>query len=121
MKNRTFWHRLGFAVAGIVAVWQRERSFRTQAAAAVAALVVTLYLRPGLLWVAAVVLSVALVLALELLNSALEAMIDHLHPDIAPAIKIAKDAAAGAVLLASFGAAVVGALMLASVWWRCHS
>jgi undecaprenol kinase len=118
MKNGRFWHRLGFALAGIVAVWQRERSFRTQIAAAVSAVAVTVLLRPGLLWAAAVVLSIALVLVLELLNSALEAMIDHLHPDIAPAIKIAKDAAAGAVLVASSSAAVVGALMLVSVWWR---
>jgi undecaprenol kinase len=115
MKNRGFQSRLGFAVAGIVAVWRRERSFRTQTAAAGAAIAATVLLRPGLLWAAAVILSVALVLALELLNSALEAMIDRLHPDIAPAIKLAKDAAAGAVLVASIGAAVVGALMLLSV------
>jgi undecaprenol kinase len=116
MKNRTFLHRLGFAMAGIVAVWQGERSFRTQVAAAVVTLAVTTLLRPGLLWAAALALSIGLVLALELLNSALEAMIDHLHPDIAPAIKIAKDAAAGAVLVASISAALVGALMLVSVW-----
>ena len=116
MKNRSFQLRFGFAVAGIVTVWRRERSFRTQAAAAVAAIAATILLRPGLLWAAAVVLSVSLVLALELLNSALEAMIDHLHPDIAPAIKVAKDAAAGAVLVASIGAAGVGALMLMSVF-----
>lgn len=115
MKNRTFWHRLGFAVAGIVVVWRRERSFRTQVGAAIIAIVLTIVLRPGLLWAAAVTLSVGLVLALELLNSALEAMIDHVHPEIAPAIKIAKDAAAGAVLVASISAAVVGMLMLAAV------
>jgi undecaprenol kinase len=62
-------------------------------------------------------LSISLVLALELINSALEALIDHLHPDVAPAIKIAKDAAAGAVLLASIAAALVGVLMLVSVVW----
>jgi undecaprenol kinase len=118
MKNRTFLHRAGFAVAGIVAVWQRERSFRTQTGVAFAAAAVTLLLRPGLLWGAAIVLSIILVLALELLNSALEAMIDHLHPEIAPAIKIAKDAAAGAVLVASIGASIVGLLMLASVLLR---
>jgi undecaprenol kinase len=118
MKNRTFLFRLRFAVAGIVAVWQRERSFRTQTVAALAAVALTVLLRPGLLWAAAIALSIALVLALELLNSALEAMIDHVHPDIAPAIKIAKDAAAGAVLVASIGAGMVGVLMLASVMWR---
>jgi undecaprenol kinase len=116
MKNRSFRHRLGFAVAGIVTVWQSERSFRTQVAMASVVLALTAALRPGLLWAAAVALAVGLVLALELLNSALEAMIDYVHPEIAPAIKIAKDAAAGAVLVASISAAGVGVLMLASVW-----
>jgi diacylglycerol kinase len=36
------------------------------------------------------------------------------HPAIAPEIKVAKDAAAGAVLVASLGALVVGAMMLAA-------
>jgi undecaprenol kinase len=117
MKNRPFHERLGFAIDGIVAVWRRERSFRTQVGAAVTAVLTTALLRPSLPWVAAVVLSIGLVLALELLNSALEALIDLLHPDVAPAIKIAKDAAAGAVLLASIAAALVALLMLVSVVW----
>jgi undecaprenol kinase len=115
MKNRAFHRRLQFAMAGIITVWRRERSFRTQLIFAVAALLAVTVLRPGLLWGAVVVLSITLVLGLELLNSALEALIDHIHPEIAPAVKIAKDAAAGAVLLASVGAAVVGGCMLISV------
>jgi undecaprenol kinase len=117
MKNRAFHHRMRFAVEGIAAVWTRERSFRTQVGVALVVVVGTAVLRPGLLWGAAVALSIGLVLALELVNSALEAMIDHLHPDVAPAIKIAKDAAAGAVLLASVAAALVGVLMVLSVVW----
>jgi undecaprenol kinase len=112
MKNRPLHERLGFARDGIRAVWLSERSFRTQCWCALAAAVVTLALRPGWIWAALVALSIALVLALELLNSALEYLIDHVHPDIAPAIKMAKDAAAGAVLMASFGALCVGAMML---------
>lgn len=69
-------------------------------------------MRPGLLWTAVVVLAVALVLAFELANSALEYLIDHLHPQIAPEIKRAKDVAAAAVLVASIAALLVGVLML---------
>ncbi len=115
MKNLAFIDRLGFAVAGIRAVWLSERSFRTQGYIAAAAIAVTVVLRPGWGWCAAVALSIALVLALELMNSALEYLADHLHPDIAPEIKTIKDAAAGAVLVASMGAAVVGVCMLLSV------
>lgn len=112
MKNRRFAERLGFAVAGIRTVFVREKSFRSQLALAAAALLVTMALRPGALWSALVALSVALVLALELANSALEYLLDHLHPDAAREIGAAKDAAAAAVLIASLAAAAVGALML---------
>jgi diacylglycerol kinase (ATP) len=50
-----------------------------------------------------------------MVNSALEAVIDHLHPDQADPIRRAKDMAAGAVLIASAGAVVAGVLMVASV------
>lgn len=118
MKNKQFYHRLGFAASGMFAAFRRQRSFRTQILLGLAALAVTIVLRPGLMWAAAVVLSIALVLALELLDTALECAIDRLHPETAPEIKLAKDIAAGAVLIASIGAACVGLLMIASLYWR---
>ena len=118
MKNRPFHERLRFALDGIHAVWQRERSFRTQCVFGVLALAVTMVVRPGWLWAALIVLSIALVLALELANSALEYLIDRVHPDLAPEIKLAKDAAAGAVLVASGAALAIGVMMLAAVWGR---
>jgi undecaprenol kinase len=118
MKNRPFLERLGFAAWGIAAAWRRERSFRTQVLLGVAAVAFTVVLAPALIWAAAVALSIALVLALELLNTALECVVDHLHPEAAPEIKLAKDIAAGAVLVASAGAVAIGTLMLASLLLR---
>lgn len=112
MKNRRFAERLGFASAGLRLVFAREKSFRTQCALALAAALAIVVLRPGPVWSALVVLAIALVLALELVNSALEYLLDHLHPDLAREIGAAKDAAAASVLVASLAAAAVGALML---------
>lgn len=112
MKNRKLSERFGFAWAGIRAAWESEQSFRIQAGFAAALLVALLLLRPPLLWWALCFIMAALVLAAELFNTALEALIDHLHPEIHPAIRTAKDCAAGAVLLLSFGALAVGILML---------
>ena len=117
-KNKQFYHRLGFAASGVSEAWRRERSFRTQVLLALAAIVFTAVFAPGLIWAAAVALSIALVLTLELLNTAMECLIDHLHPETAPEIKLAKDIAAGAVLMASIGAVAVGLLMVVSVFWR---
>ena len=116
MKNKGFLHRLLSAVSGIAMAWKRERSFRTQVVIGLVAIAFTVVLAPGLIWTAVVALSIALVLGLELLNTAIEGVIDHLHPETAPEIKLAKDIAAGAVLLASIGAACVGLLMVASIF-----
>ena len=116
MKNRPFRARLGFALAGIRIVARREKSFRTQLCLAVVAAALTAALRPGAIWAAVMALAIALVLALEMVNAALEYLIDRVHPEIAEEIGFAKDAAAGAVLLASIAAAGVGLAMLASLF-----
>nr|WP_325175567.1 diacylglycerol kinase family protein [Paenibacillus sonchi] len=53
-------------------------------------------------------LAITLVLAAELLNTAIEATIDLVSPEIHPLAKKAKDTAAGAVLLTAVFAAIVG-------------
>ena len=71
-------------------------------------------LRPAPIWWAVVALTIALVMALELINSALETVIDLLHPATHPEIRVAKDMVAGAVLTISIAAlAVAGALVVA--------
>ena len=113
MKNRPFRERLGFALTGIVLVWRREPSFRVQSLMAAFGAAGFAVLRPGWLWAALLLSSTVLGLALEMANAALEYLADQVHPDVAPGIAAAKDAAAGAVLLASGGALVTAALMLA--------
>lgn len=112
LKNRAFHQRFQFALAGVTEVWRREKSFRTQVVIGLAAICAVAILRPGLIWAAIVAVAIALVLALEMVNSAIEYMIDHIHPDVAPEIRRAKDVAAAAVLVASAGAALVGLLMV---------
>ena len=118
MKNASFLLRLGYALAGIRIVWRRERSFRTQCVLGLTAVSATVLLRPGTAWTALILLATALVLALEMANAALEYLIDLIHPEIAEEIGFAKDAAAGAVLVASFASLGIGGLMLLSVFSR---
>ncbi len=107
MKNRPFRSRIGFALAGLRSAFRRENSFRTHCLFAGAALGALLVLRPAPAWWALVALAIALVMALELVNSALEALIDLLHPGQHPEIGIIKDMLAGAVLVASLAALLV--------------
>lgn len=108
MKGQPFIKRMGFALHGLRLAVQREGSLRTHLLAAATVLVLLLATRPAPLWWALLALAVGLVLVAELVNSALEALIDHLHPERHPEIGAAKDIAAGAALVASGIAVVVG-------------
>ncbi len=112
-KNQPLHSRMRFALAGIRETWRRERSFRTQVGVALAVVVALIVIRPPAVWWALIGFVIAVVLSIEIVNTALEALIDHLHPDIHPEIRIVKDMAAGAVLLVVVGAVVVGGVLLA--------
>ncbi len=115
MKNLPFHRRLSFAVAGIVAALRTEKSFRTQMLAAIAILLVLGWLQPAPVWWGLIALAIAGVFAAELINTAIESLADHLHPEQHPLIKVAKDCAAGAVLIASLAALAVAAAFLSNV------
>jgi len=112
MKHQPFAARLGFALNGIRAA-AHEPSFRLQLILGLAGTAVLAVVRPPAVWAALFVLSASAVLALELLNSALEHLADRLHPERHPAIQTAKDCAAGAVLIASLAALIIGGLIVA--------
>lgn len=111
VKNRPLAERLGFAVAGLCAGWRRERSFRTHIGAAGLVLVALIVLQPAPVWWAIIAIAVCLVMALELINGAVETMADLLHPGIHPEVKVLKDMLAGAVLVVSVGAVCVAAAL----------
>ena len=111
---RRWWRSAGFAWAGVVHSYRTQANFRIETWAAALALALTLWLRAPL---APVALACALVLALELVNTALEAVVDLISPESHPLAKVAKDAAAAAVLLASCGALVVGLSVLGPPLW----
>ena len=89
----------------------RGRNFRVQLAAGAAAVALGAFLRISAGEWIAVALCIGLVLGGECANTALEAAVDLASPGQHPLAKRAKDAAAGAVLLFSLAAAVIGAVV----------
>jgi diacylglycerol kinase (ATP) len=116
MKNQPFLQRLGFAMAGIRAAWICESSFRTQTVVAAAVIAGLIWLRPAPVWWALLLGVTGLVLAAELINTALEQIIDLLHPGQHPMMRLAKDCAAGAVLISAMTALAVFIAFLGSAW-----
>ena len=113
MKGHRFLDRLGYAWAGLRDAWRLEKSLRTHALAAVGVLGLLLITHAPVMWWAVMALTVGIVVATELLNTALEALCDHLHPQRHEAIKLTKDIAAAAVLVSSLAALLVGLAFVA--------
>lgn len=81
--------------------------------AAAAVLLAALFLHVAPVEFALLALSILFVLCAELINTAVEAVVDLVSPEFHPLAKIAKDTAAGAVLMAACGAGIMGYLILA--------
>lgn len=117
-KNQSFLARLRFARAGFAQGLRAEHSLRLQILAFGVVLIVMAVLRPEPAWWAMVILASAVVICAELLNTAIEHLADHLHPEVHPSIRIVKDCAAAAVLVASLGALAVAAALLVHLVMR---
>ena len=102
---------MGFALAGLSHGLRMERSVRFEVAVFLLAVAALVLFRPEPIWWAAVALASAGVLAAELLNTAIEALADHLSPEFHPQIRVVKDCAAAAVFVCVIGALAVGAAL----------
>ena len=110
-RHPGFLESFGYALCGIRTVVTRERNIKVMLVAAVLAVVAGLVLRlDALSWVA-VVCMIGMVLAGEMLNTAVEAVVDLASPDVHPLAKIAKDVAAGAMLTLSCASAIGGLIV----------
>lgn len=97
-----------FAFAGIIFMVRTQRNAQVHLFITSIVIVAGVYFSVSLGEWLALVLSITLVLALEAINTALEAIVDLASPQIHPLAKRAKDSAAGAVLIGAIGAAIVG-------------
>jgi len=116
MKNHNFLRRLGYALAGIAVSWRTERTFRTLSLGMVFILAVLVATRPAPIWWAVLLLTAGSVVALELINTAVEKLIDHVHPDQHEIVGIVKDTLAGAVLTMSVTSLLVFAAFVVSLF-----
>jgi diacylglycerol kinase (ATP) len=116
-KARVGWtrivHATGYSLAGLGAAWRHESAFRQECILAIVLIPVAVWI--GRTWIETALLagSIMLVLIVELLNSAIEAVVDRVSPDLHPLSKRAKDIGSAAVMLAIVTCAL---LWLAALW-----
>jgi diacylglycerol kinase (ATP) len=101
-----------FALRGLVFFFRTQRNARIELLLAVVACGMGTWLRIGSVKGAILILTIALVLILEGINTAIEAVVDLACPDRHPLAKAAKDLAAAMVLIAALASAAVGILIL---------
>lgn len=106
-----FGESLRFAVQGIAYAYRSQRNLRIQGALGCSALALGCLLALSAGELALVALASGLVMAAELGNTAVETAVDLSTREFHPLARLAKDVAAGAVLLSSLAAVVVGALL----------
>ncbi|MCK9910319.1 diacylglycerol kinase family protein, partial [Microbacteriaceae bacterium K1510] len=95
-----------------------QRNMQIHVVMAVLALLASWWLRISRGDVLLVFFAIALVFALELVNTAIEATVDLVTEERQPLAKAAKDASAGAVLVASILSVIIGIAVFAQPLWE---
>jgi len=106
------------AFSGVWYVLRTQRNARIHLTVALVVIALGLWLGLSYAEWAIIVLTIGLVLAAESFNTVAEAVVDLATAERHPLAKIAKDVAAGAVLLMAITAVVVGLLILGPPLWR---
>ena len=106
------------ALSGLGQLLRSQRNARIHLAITLAVIGLAAWLRLSAADWALLAVTAALVWTAELINTALEAVVDLASPGRQPLARLAKDLSAAAVLVAAVGAAVVGALVLAPPLFR---
>jgi len=112
VKPTRFIDSVNCAIEGILYTTRTQKHMRRHFLAALVVLCAALFLRVSPIEFMLLALAISFVLFAELLNTAIEVVVDMISPQFHPMAKVAKDVAAGAVLVAAFGTAVMGYLVL---------
>lgn len=110
---RQLWRALQWTMKGFAAAWQHEASFRLEAMLVVVVCPLGAWLGRGALEQLALIVPVLLVLAVELLNSAIEAVVDKASPEFNELAGRAKDMGSAAVFVLLVTAVLSWVLVLA--------
>jgi diacylglycerol kinase (ATP) len=106
------WNATGYSRDGILAAWRHEAAFREEILLAAITIPLAFYLGKTGVERALLVGSIILILIVEILNSAVEAVVDKASPEKHDLAKRAKDMGSAAVLFSLTNAAVIWACIL---------
>ncbi|WLD10432.1 diacylglycerol kinase family protein [Planctellipticum variicoloris] len=117
MKQPPFLRSLRHAMTGLAEAVRSQRNAKIQLAIGVLAVIAAAVVGFDAVRWAILILTIGLVLASEIMNTAVEAAVDLTTAEVHPLARQAKDAAAGAVLCAAVTAILVGACLFGPPLW----
>lgn len=117
MRSRNLLESFRFAFAGLWYTLRTQRNVRIHLGIAAAAIALGLCLNLSADQWALLTLTIGFVLVSEMLNTALEKLVDLVSPDYHPLAKVVKDVVAGVVLLTAIASVIVGLLVLGPPLW----
>ena len=100
-----------FAIEGLISALKNEKHMKVHILAAIIIVILAIVINASKVEILIISLSVSFVVITELVNTAVEAIVDLVSPERHPLAKLAKDVAAGAVLVAAINALCVGYLL----------
>lgn len=112
MKNQNWWQSFKNAINGLVFAFKTQRNFKVHLVISFLVLIFSLWLSISLENFLFLLLAIFLGLTVEMANTAFEKTLDAVNGNYDPKIKIAKDVAAGMMLLMAVGLALIGLLIL---------
>ena len=109
--DRRLVESFNYAIEGLMSALQNEKHMKFHTLSAILIVILAILTNASKVEILLVSISVAFVIITELINTAVEALVDLISPERHPLAKLAKDVAAGAVLVAAINAVCVGYLL----------
>lgn len=111
IKHSTLIQSFGYAWQGIKYALKYDQNFRIHIAVAALVIILSIYFDVNPFEMGILGVMIVLVIATEMINTAIENMVDLITKEYREEAKIAKDVSSGMVLISSLGALIVGFLI----------
>ena len=110
-KARTLAESFFYAISGILYAFKTQRNIKIHFMVAILIIIISFLLKLNTIELLIVFLTIAMVLTAEMINTAIEAVVDMFTQEYHPLARVAKNVAAGAVLISALNAVIVGYLI----------
>ena len=118
---KKFFHSFTYPIRGLKYAYRNEQNLAVDLGIALIVIIASFIFKVSLIEASILAITIGLVLALELINTAIEATVDLVTEEYHPLAKVAKDASAAAVFVFAIAAVIVGLIIflpkIINIWF----